>query len=53
MGSGKTQVPSFFSKAITSAPSAVFLLMLRYICIESEPHWLVINKGYILSVKQG
>jgi len=28
-------------------------LMPRYICLQSEPHWLVINKGYVLSVKQG
>jgi hypothetical protein len=28
-------------------------LMPRYICLQSEPHWLVINKAYVLSVKQG
>ena len=28
-------------------------LMSRYICLQSQPHWLVINKGYVLSVKQG
>jgi hypothetical protein len=28
-------------------------LMPRYICLLSEPHWLVINKTYVLSVKQG
>jgi hypothetical protein len=28
-------------------------LMPRYLCLQSEPHWLVINKSYILSVKQG
>jgi hypothetical protein len=25
----------------------------QYICIQSDSKWLVINKGYILSVKQG
>jgi hypothetical protein len=28
-------------------------LMPSYICLQSEPHWLVINKTYVLSVKQG
>jgi hypothetical protein len=28
-------------------------LMPQYICLRSNPQWLVINKGYVLSVKQG
>jgi hypothetical protein len=28
-------------------------LMPRYICLQSELRWLVINKAYVLSVKQG
>jgi hypothetical protein len=28
-------------------------LMPSYICLQSEPHWFVINKTYVLSVKQG
>jgi hypothetical protein len=28
-------------------------LMPQYICLQSNPQWLVINKGYVLSVKQG
>jgi len=28
-------------------------LMPQYICLQSNPKWLVINKGYVLSVKQG
>jgi hypothetical protein len=28
-------------------------LMPRYICLQSEPHWLIINKAYVLSAKQG
>jgi len=28
-------------------------LMPSYICLQSEPHWLIINKTYVLSVKQG
>jgi len=28
-------------------------LMPQYICLQSNPNWLVINKGYVLSVKQG
>jgi hypothetical protein len=28
-------------------------LMPQYICLQSESHWLVINKTYVLSVKQG
>lgn len=28
-------------------------LMPPYICLQSEPHWLIINKAYVLSVKQG
>jgi hypothetical protein len=28
-------------------------LMPSYICLQSEPHSLIINKAYVLSVKQG
>jgi hypothetical protein len=28
-------------------------LMPQYICLQTNPQWLVINKGYVLSVKQG
>ena len=28
-------------------------IMPQYICLQSHPKWLVINKGYVLSVKQG
>jgi hypothetical protein len=28
-------------------------LMPQYICLQSIPKWVIINKGYILSVKQG
>jgi hypothetical protein len=28
-------------------------IMPQYICLRSNPKWLVINKGYVLSVKQG
>jgi hypothetical protein len=28
-------------------------IMPQYICLQSTPKWLVINKGYVLSVKQG
>ena len=28
-------------------------LMPQYICLQSNPKWVVINKSYVLSVKQG